>query len=171
MPRSLRSLFASLISAACVACGGAPYQELAVAPESPLGGEALIQRKHDLDRALRDVTHFHATMTTMVDRLDTPSIALLDDFLARYLDAHLDQMLRPQWQSANAELAAVDASLRFARAELLIQLRYPRRVQEAIDDISRRYSGRDSLLVEYPIGKQGTLGEGLVLLKGRKWKG
>jgi len=27
------------------------------------------------------------------------------------------------------------------------------------------------MLVEYPIGKQGTLGDGLEILKDRKWKG
>ena len=172
MSQGLRRLLLSLICTACVACVGSPYdEELAVVEESPLGGEALVQRKHDLDRALSDMTHFHTTMSTLVDRLDARSIGLLDEFFARYLERHLNSMLRPQWQSANAELAAVDASLRFAKAELLIQLRYPRRVQAAIDDIERRYGGRSSMLVDYPVGKQGTLGEGLEILKRRKWKG
>ena len=65
----------------------------------------------------------------------------------------------------------MDASLRFAKAELLIQLRYPRLVQATIEDIERRYRGRDSMLVEYPLGEQGTLSEGLEILKDRKWKG
>ena len=169
----LESLAATIILTACVACGGVPYDEGLVdaTPEAPLGGEALAQRRNDLSRALDDVEHFHATMATLVDRQDASSIALLDDFLERYLSQHVDPMLRPEWQSGSAELAAIDASLRFAKAELLIQLRYPRRVQEAIEDIERRYRGRDSMLVEYPIGKQGTLGDGLEILKDRKWKG
>jgi hypothetical protein len=80
-------------------------------------------------------------------------------------------MLRAKWQSVHPELAALDASLRFAKAELLIRMRYPRRVQKMIDDIERRFEGRPDLLVEYPLGRQGTLGEGLELLKDRKWKG
>lgn len=170
---SPKALLPTLALLFCFACGGAPYDEdmAGVAPESPLGGEALVQRKQDLQRALQDVEHFHATMTTLVARHDAQSIALLDDFLAKYLDRHLDPMLRAEWQSGNAELASVDASLRCAKAELLIQLRYPRRMQETLDDLERRYKGRDNLLVEFPIGAQGTLGEGIEILKDRKWKG
>lgn len=158
-----------------VACAGAPpdaYDSAGLfVSESPLGGEALVQRRRDLDRALRDMNHFYLTLTGLVDRRDGRSIALFDDFLSAYLGKYLDPMLRSEWQSSHAELAAVDASLRFAKAELLIQMRYPRRVQQVIDDIARRFKGRLSLLVEYPIGSQGTLGEGLELLKERKWKG
>jgi hypothetical protein len=172
MSEHLRRMLISLVCAACVACAGTSYDDdLAAIEESPLGGEALVQRKHDLDRALRDMTHFSTTMSTLVDRVDSRSIGLLDEFFARYLEGHLDGMLRPQWQSANAELAAVDASLRFAKAELLIQLRYPRRVQAAINDIEKRYGTRGSMLVDYPVGEQGTLGEGLEILRQRKWKG
>jgi hypothetical protein len=139
--------------------------------ESPLGGEALLQRKQDLDRAFNDLLHFHATLMSLIDRRDSRAITLFDDFLATYMGRHLEPMLRSQWQSKHAELAAVDASLRFAKAELLIQMRYPRRVQEMIDDIEERFRGREALLIEYPIGRQGTLGEGLELLEDRKWKG
>jgi hypothetical protein len=154
-------------------CAGAHEFEIANATveESPLGGEALVQRKRDLDRAYRDMVHFNETLVSLVDRQDSTSIVLFDDFLATYLGEHLDPMLRPQWQSRHAELAGVDASLRFAKAELLIQMRYPRRVQETIDEIEKRFSGRDALLIDYPIGAQGTLGKGLEILKDRKWKG
>jgi hypothetical protein len=170
----LRTLMLALVLClSTVACVGLPYdEESGVAlQESPLGGEALIQRKHDLDRALQDMQHFQVTISTLVDRHDAGSMALLDDFLARYLSRHLDSLLRPEWQSSNNELAAVDASLRFAKAELLIRMRYPRLVQESIDDIERRYDGRDSMLIAYPLDRQSTLGEGLEILKDRKWKG
>lgn len=155
-----------------LACAGeAPDPNATVRNEAPLGGEALVQRKHDLDRAYRDLLHFHATLSSLVDRHDSGSISLFDDFLAAYLGEYLDPLLRSEWQSRHAELAGIDASLRFAKAELLIQMRYPRRVQQTIDDIERRYSGREALLIEYPIGRQGTLGEGLEILRERKWKG
>ena len=56
-------------------------------------------------------------------------------------------------------------------AELLIQMRYPRQVRQTIDDIENRFEGREAILIEYPIGRQGTLSEGLEILKDRKWKG
>ena len=141
------------------------------ANEAPLGGEALVQRKHDLERAHRDMLHFHATLTSLVDRHDSRSIALFDTFLAAYLGEYLDPLLRSEWQSRHPELAGVDASLRFAKAELLIQMRFPSRVQKAIEDIERRFQGREALLIDYPVGRQGTLGDGLQLLRDRKWKG
>ena len=167
---------AALLSLAIAACAGGPPPDAhdsagLFVSEAPLGGEALVQRKRDLDRALRDMNQFHLTATGLVDRRDSRSIALFSNFLSAYLGRYLDPMLRSEWQSAHAELAAVDASLRFAKAELLIQMRYPRRVQQVIDDIERRFEGRSSLLVEYPLGDQGTLQEGLELLKERKWKG
>ena len=169
-PVVMAALFLAVLLAS--ACGGVAYEKLGSSEaEAPLGGEALLQRKHDLTRALQDVGHFHATMSTLVTRQDTVSISLLDEFLAKYLERHVDPMLRSQWQSGSAELASVDASLRFAKAELLIQLRDPRLVQATIEDIERRYRGRDSMLVEYPLGEQGTLSEGLEILKDRKWKG
>jgi hypothetical protein len=164
---------AAAVAIASLACAGSQQVDLESARinEAPLGGEALIQRQHDLDRAYGDLLHFHATLVTLVDRRDSRSISLFDAFLAAYLGEYLDPLLQSQWQSKHAELAGVDASLRFAKAELLIQMRYPRRVQQTIDEIERRYSGREALLVEYPIGRQGTLGDGLEILKDRKWKG
>lgn len=168
-----RSVGAALLAALLLGCAGPDPVDLDAvrASETPLGGEALVQRKHDLERAHRDLLDFHATLTSLMDRQDGGSIALFDDFLAAYLAEYLDPLLRSEWQSRHAELAGIDASLRFAKAELLIQMRYPRRVQDTIDDIERRYKGRESLLIDYPVGHQGTLGEGLEILRDRKWKG
>jgi hypothetical protein len=166
------ALMLSLAVGSLACAGGEPIDmDETVRNEAPLGGEALVQRKHDLDRAYRDLLHFHATLISLVDRNDSRSITQFDDFLAAYLGQYLDPLLRSEWQSRHAELAGVDASLRFAKAELLIQMRYPRRVQQTIDDIERRYNGRAALLIEYPIGRQGTLGDGLQILRDRKWKG
>lgn len=172
--RIVAPLAVAALAFAALACAGDGFDlelEGQKVSETPLGGEALLQRKQDLDRAFNDMLHYHATLMSLIDRHDSRAITLFDDFLATYMGEHLDPMLRSRWQSRHAELAAIDASLRFAKAELLIQMRYPRRVQATIDDIEARFSGRESLLIEYPIGRQGTLGEGLELLKDRKWKG
>ena len=74
-------------------------------------------------------------------------------------------------QSRHPELMALDANLRLAKAEVLIQMRSPKRVQEVIEELQKRYAGREDMLVEFPIGKQGTLRDGLRRLGERKWRG
>ena len=140
-----------------------------VEEQLPLGGEALAQRRTDLNRAWRDLLHFDATMQSLVDRKDRQSASILDDFLSQYMAEHLDPMLRPSWQSTNAELMAIDANLRFMKARILADMRYPRKVQRAIVDIETRFAGRESMLVEYPAGERRPLGEALELLRDRKW--
>jgi hypothetical protein len=144
---------------------------LTIKNEGPLGGEALLQRKHDLDRAYRDMLHFQTTMQSLIDRQDSHSLAAVDRFVEAYMGTHLVPLLASEWQSAHPELMARDASLRFMQAEVLIQMRYPRQVQAVRDEIERRYESQYDLLIEYPVGKQGTLGRGLEILKERKWKG
>ncbi|MCP4905286.1 MAG: hypothetical protein GY910_09925 [bacterium] len=141
----------------------------AMEEEAPLGGEALAQRRMDLDRAWRDLLHFDVTVESMVDRRDGRSVAFLDAFLDEYMGRHLDSLLRPMWQSSHPEVMALDANLRFMKAELLSQMRYTRRVQASIDDIEMRFRGRESMLVEYPVGFQRSLGEALEMLRNRKW--
>ena len=140
-----------------------------VEDEAPLGGEALAQRRIDLNRAWRDLLHFDATMQSLVDRKDSRSIAILDGFLAQYMGEHLDPMLRPAWQSTHPEVMALDANLRFMKAQILTEMRYTRKVQEAIDDIQMRFQGREGMLVEYPAGEQRALGEALQMLRDQKW--
>ncbi len=156
----------------CAAGTDAVYEEAAMAAaeeEAPLGGEALARRRLDLARAWRDLLHFDETMQSLVDRKDSRSVALLDGYLSQYMGQHLDPLLRPRWQSSHPEVMALDANLRFMKAELLAEMRYTRRVQEAIDDIQARFAGRESMLVEYPVGEQRSLGEALELLRDRKW--
>jgi hypothetical protein len=157
----------------CAASMDAQYDLDAAAAEeeAPLGGEALAQRRMDLGRAWRDLLHFDVTMQSLVDRKDSRSIAQLDDFLAQYMAEHLDPMLRPVWQSSHPELMALDANLRFMKAQILTDMRYTRKVQESIDDIEIRFMGRENMLVEYPVGEQRSLGEALELLRDSKWNG
>ncbi len=156
----------------CAAGSDPTYAELdaeTAMEEAPLGGEALAQRRMDLDRAWRDLQHFDTTMQSLVDRKDSRSVAMLDGFLEQYMGQHLDPMLRPEWQSSHPEVMALDATLRFMKAQILADMRYPRRVQEAIEEIEYRFEGRESMLIEYPVGEQRPLGEALDLLRDSKW--
>ena len=171
----LHGLLALLIALPFFGCAAGSDPDLeALAAESaeeeaPLGGEALAQRRMDLDRAWRDLLHFESTIESLVDRKDSRSVALLDGFLDEYMGRHLAGLLRPRWQSSHPEVMALDANLRFMQAELLAQMRYTRRVQQAIEDIESRFTGREQMLVEYPIGEQRPLGDALQLLRDRKW--
>lgn len=137
--------------------------------ETALNGEALSQRRTDLMRAWRDLVRLDVTMQALSDRNDSPSIVLLDNFIAEYMAKHLDPLLKPEWQSSHPEVMALDANLRFMKAQLLSNMRYPRKVQESIDDIEDRFEGRESMLVEYPVGEQRALGEALEMLRDQKW--
>ena len=168
------ALFAGLV-AQVLGCAAGMAREVEmqaayVEEEMPLGGEALAQRRTDLDRAWRDLRHFDTTMQSLVDRRDSRNVRILEDFLSQYMVEHLDPMLRPGWQSTNPELMAIDANLRFMKARILAEMRYPRKVQRAIVDIEARFAGRESMLVEYPVGVRRPLREALVLLRERKWK-
>jgi hypothetical protein len=177
LPRKLgTTLLTLLLLAPALAglegCASSPdMAEDAVVEEGPLGGAAMRQRKHDLDRTYRDMLHFHTTMQSLIDRHDSRSLASFERFVDIYMGTHLEPLLRSQWQSTSPELMARDASARFIQAELLIMMRYPRRVQQVRNEIERRYEGQSQLLIEYPIGKQGSLEKGLAILSERKWRG
>ncbi len=162
------------LALALLGCAGGPPGYVrdgaeATVVEAPLGGEALYQRKQDLIRAQRDMTAFHATLASLVDRRDSRGQAVFDAFLVDYMGRHLDPLLGAEWQSTHPEVMATDANLRFLKAEVLVQMRYPRLVQGVIDDIERRYTGQDALLVDYPVGEQSSLVDALALLRDRKW--
>jgi hypothetical protein len=66
---------------------------------------------------------------------------------------------------------ALDAGLRLGKAEVLIWMRQQRRAQQTIDELLKRFEGRENMLVEYPIGGQSTLEQALERLRERKWRG
>jgi len=138
---------------------------------APLGGAALAHRERQLRRAYEDMVHFHATLESLHYRRDRNGLVLFSGFLDAYMGVHLMPLLTAAWQSDHPELAALDASLRFAQAEVLIQMRSPRRVQDVINEIESRYTGRGTMLVRFPIGGQTTLEQGLEMLGSRKWRG
>jgi predicted small lipoprotein YifL len=147
------------------------WEQTAAEESAPLGGAALAQRRQDMQRAANDLIHFHATLESLHHRGDRNGLVLFSGFLDAYMGLHLDPLLRGEWQSKHPELMALDATLRLVKAEVLIQMRAPRRVQQVIDEILTRFEGRENMLVDYPIGSQGTLQEGLRILTERKWRG
>jgi hypothetical protein len=177
MARRVRgpALAGLVLLAACASSPEIPETfglEATAAEEStPLGGEALTLRKNELQRAQRDMGHFAATIETLRQRRDRSGMVLMAQFVDSYMGKHLDPLLNNEWQSNHPELMALDASLRLAKAELMIEMRSPRRVQQVLDDIEQRFSGRKAMLVEYPIGGQTTLEQALALLRQRKWRG
>ncbi len=138
---------------------------------TPLGGEALAMMKREMARAHGDMLHFHETLAALDARGDRSGSIQFSRFVDAYMGLHLEPLLASAWQSDHPELAALDVNLRFAVADVLIQLRDPRRVQDVIEEIESRYRGRENMLVEYPIGSQSPLSEGLRLLRERKWRG
>ncbi len=179
--RLRRELRVWLASAACgvlFACAAhTEFQDVlvleptAAEQSTPLGGPALALRKQEMKRAHRDMLHFHTTLESLQQRRDRNGLILFSQFLDAYMGMHLDSLLQSEWQSRHPELMALDANLRLAQAEVLIQMRSPQRVQQVIDEIEKRYAGRGDMLVEFPIGKQGTLRDGLRRLSDRKWRG
>lgn len=171
------SALAAFVAVAGVACAfnePAPADLLptqgATEASAPLGGEALVQHKREMQRAHRDMAHFHATLASLNQRRDKNGLVLFSRFLDAYLGLHIDPLLAGEWQSRHPELTALDANLRFAKAELLIQLRMPRRAQAVMDQIEERFQGREDMLVDYPFGESRSLGEGLQMLHERKWR-
>lgn len=163
------------LGAACATNTDAPADLIpetsAAEDSSPLGGEALHQRKEEMRRAQADIIHFDATLFSLNHRRDRNGLSLFAKFLDAYLGLQVDPLLGSEWQSRHPELAALDANLRFAKAELLIQLRMPRRAQHVMDQIEERFVGREEMLVDYPFGEQHSLREGLQMLRDRKWRG
>ena len=138
---------------------------------TPLGGAALAQRRRELERAYRDLAQHRTTLLDLRHRGDRSGTLLFGGFLDAYIDRHLNPLLRSEWQSRHPELSALDASLRLVEAEVFVELRDTGRVQEALDEVARRFEGRESLLVDYPIGQQSQLGAAIEALRKRKWRG
>jgi hypothetical protein len=175
--RILAAGSAGLVFAGCIiTTDGQPPKELLpqggpAEASAPLAGEALIARKRDLQRAHRDLVHFQETLRTLRHRRDRNGRTQFSHFLDAYLGAHLEPLLAGEWQSRHAELSALDANVRFAKAELLIRLEQRGRAEDVMDEIEKRFDGREDMLVAYPTGEQTPLGKALEQLRERKWRG
>lgn len=140
-----------------------------VASETPLGGQALIQRKHELERAQKDLRLFYMTLAGLQERRDPGDYLMLASFMDAYFGVHLAPLLQPEWQSSHPEVMVFDANLRIAEAEIYVQLRDPARAQDVIDEVRELYRGRENMLVELPNGKETTLEKAVESLSDRKW--
>jgi hypothetical protein len=173
-----RILSALMIASVSVSCASAPelppgllYEKEVVEENTPLGGEALSQRKLEMKRAYKDLVHFHVTFESLHQRNDRNGLILFSEFTGTYMGAHLQPLLRNEWQSRHPEVMGLDVNLRFIQAEVLMQMNDPAAVQQVIDEIERRFKGRENMLVDYPIGDQNPLGRAIEVLRDRKWRG
>jgi hypothetical protein len=142
-----------------------------VQESAPLGGEGLSLRKRDLRRAHRDMSHYHTTLANLRARKDRSGLIVFNRYLDAYLYLHLTPLLEAEWQSRHPELMVLDANLRLAEADVLVRMHETRRAQRVINELRRRFAGRENLLVEYPIDGQTTLEQALRSLEERKWRG
>jgi hypothetical protein len=174
-PIILSALMAASVVVACASIPELPpgllEEKAAVEENTPLGGEALSQRKLEMKRAYKDLVHFHVTFESLHQRKDRNGLILFAEFTGTYMGTHLQPLLRNDWQSEHPEVMGLDANLRFIQAEVLMQMNDPSAVQTAIDEIERRFAGRENMLVDYPIGDQSPLGQALQVLRDRKWRG
>jgi hypothetical protein len=138
---------------------------------TPVGGESLALSKRELERSWRDLQIFHTTLETLHYRIDRNGLYLFNAFLDDYLGQYLDPLLEREWQSQHPELVGLDANVRVMEAELFMLMRRPQQMQDVLDEIERRFAGREDLLVDYPVGQQHTLAEALEILNRRKWRG
>ncbi len=182
-PSTRRGGIAALaaLAAAALACagGGGPgalpdefaWEQTAAEQTSSLSGENLAQARLEMQRAQRDLRHYFHTLRDLRGRSDSGSFNLFSSYLVAYLGLQLDPLLEGDWQSRHPELMALDANLRFAKAQILVEMRDSGQVQDVIDEIEGRFAGRENMLVEFPIGSQKSLGEALQALRDGKWKG
>jgi hypothetical protein len=132
---------------------------------APLGGEALAQRKLDLQRSYRDLVHFAATLDGLHRRGDRTGMVMLSEFCDTYVAKHLIPMLEPEWQSRHPEVSSLDVNARFAVAALWEKLGATSSANRMLDEIDRRYQGRGEMLVGYPFGSESTLRDALASLR------
>lgn len=140
-----------------------------IEPTAPLGGENLAVRKQEVRRAYADLVHFQETLETLRRRRDGNGMALFRSFAEDYMDAHLQPILDADWQSDHPELLGLDANIRLVQAEVYMLLGKPGQMQDVVDDLEKRFKGRETMLVNYPLGEQSTLQEALDQLSDRKW--
>ena len=85
---------------------------------APLGGEALAQRKLELDRSYRDLGHFLNTLDGLHRRKDRSGLVMFGEFADFYATKHVIPMLEAEWQSRHPEVtpARRECALRRRRA-------------------------------------------------------
>jgi hypothetical protein len=181
MVSKIRVAGAALLLAGAAALGCVSDEQIAdnwVAKTSareasaPMGGEALAQRKLELDRSYRNLGHFLVTLDNLHRRKDRNGVVQFTQFADFYVAKHVIPLLEPEWQSRQPEVALLDANARFAVAALWAKIGASASASRMLDEIDRRYKGRGEMLVGYPIGGQSTLKEAVARLRSRSsWSG
>ncbi len=136
---------------------------------APLGGEALAQRKLELERTYRDLAHLNDTLESLHRRDDRNGKVIFSEFVNHLLAKQVLPLLEGEWQSEHPEVAELDANVRLGVAELWLRIGAVSHTDRMLEEIERRYSGRDDMLVSYPFGSQGTLAQGVARLRNRSW--
>ena len=137
---------------------------------APMGGDALAERQREMRRASEDLFRFHATLVNLRSRQDARGHRHFKKFVDTYMSDHLNPILDVEWSSDHPALAGIDANLRVAKAALLVQMGEPYRVQPVIDELARRFLGRNRVLVTYPSGERVTIKRAIEILQNKKWR-
>ncbi len=145
----------------------APIEVTGVESTAPLTGEALEQRKREMQRASRDLAHFGATLASLRLHPQGPN-SRFREFVLLFLDGHVQPLLLGAAANDEPSLTSLEAGLRFVAADVLIEMRERRRALWAINEIQHRFEGRASMLVEYPLGEQSTMLDALRALGERE---
>ena len=132
---------------------------------APLGGEALVQRKLDLDRSYRNLGHFLTTLDGLSRRKDRDGIVMFAEFVDFYVTKNVVPLLEPEWQSRHPEVSGLDVNARFAVAAIWSKIGSDSSADRMLDEIERRDEGRGDMLVGYPFGTETTLATALQHLR------
>jgi len=139
---------------------------VAIEGESFLDGETLAQRVKQMRRAQRDLRYFQASLESLRRHERGEEIAQLADFLRRYMDGPVAEVLSNRKESWSPQLTQLDANLLFTQAHLTVDLRDEARLTALIQAIETRFEGMDQLVVQYPIGHENTLADAFRHLEG-----
>jgi hypothetical protein len=162
----------TVLCAALCACAKPGYgpgsfgsTEKAAEEAGPLGGPSLAQRRETMERMYKDLVHFRTAIEHSRQRGDREAASQLAYFVGSYINMHLDPLLAGEWQSRHPELFGLDADLRIAKADVFMRMRERSQANDVLDEVAKRYAGREDMLVHYPIGGQSPLGKAVKLLR------
>lgn len=165
----LACLAVSLLAlCACAGPTSAPSDPRA-REQRPLVGEALARRTRDLVTARETLAEMQTTLRDLQRRRDRAALPPFADFVRAYFGLQLDRLLAPEWPSRHPDLMALDATLRLAKADLLRRLDDAAKAGRVLDDIERRFLGRQEMLIEYPMDHERTVRDALKVLRSRSW--
>ena len=97
--------------------------------------------------------HYRDTFETLRRRRDGNGLTLFRQFAENYMDSHLQPILDADWQSDHPELLGMDANIRLVQAECYMLMSKPGKMQKVLNGIEDRYKGRETMLVDYPVGE------------------